>query len=134
MGNLADPRSLDALLAVLKECPKEAASGRPDPSDAAVLFLHNDLTPCYRAAAAWALGRIGQRRAVPALLGVIEDLDNAIDTRYTAAEALQQIHDPASLGAIRRLAADYPEISTRRACAGLCGTRAVARITGGRDD
>jgi HEAT repeat protein len=120
LGNLADPRSLDALLAVLKECPKEAASGRPDPSDAAVLFLHNELTPCYRAAAAWALGRIGQRRAVPALLGVIEDLDNAIDTRYTAAEALQQIHDPASLGAIRRLAADYPEISTRKALLRAC--------------
>ena len=37
LGNLADPHSVDSLLAVLRECPKEAASGRPDPSDAAVL-------------------------------------------------------------------------------------------------
>jgi HEAT repeat protein len=120
LGNLADPRSLDALLAVLKECPKEASSGRPDPSDAAVLFLHNELTPCYRAAAAWAVGRIGQRRAAPALLAVVGDLDNAIDTRYAAAEALQRLHDPASLGAIRRLAAGYPEISTRKALLRAC--------------
>ena len=124
LGNLADPRSLDALLAVLRQCPKEAFSGRPDPSDAAVLFLHNELTPCYRAAAAWALGRIGQRRAVPTLLAVIGDLDNAIDTRYTAAEALQRLHDPASMEAIRKLAADYPEISTRRALLRACSERA----------
>jgi len=120
LGNLADPRSLDSLLAVLQECPKEASSGRPDPCDAAVLFLHNELTPCYRAAAAWALGRIGQRRATPALLAVVADLDNAIDTRCTAAEALQRLHDPAAMEAIRKLAADYPEISTRNALLRAC--------------
>jgi HEAT repeat protein len=122
LGNLADPRSLDSLLAVLQECPKEASSGRPDPSDAAVLFLHNELTPCYRAAAAWALGRIGQRRATPALLAVVSDLDNAIDTRYAAAEALQRLHDPAAMEAIRKLAADYPEISTRNALRRACAS------------
>jgi len=79
-----------------------------------VLFLHNDLTPCWRAAAAWALGRIGDARATPALLKVIGDLKNAPDTRHTAAEAMGRLADASSATTINKLAADYPEISTRR--------------------
>ena len=123
LGNLADPRSVDAVLAVLEQDQQEAASGRPDPCEPGVLFLHNELTPCYRAAAAWALGRIGDRRSAPVLLAVIGDLDNAPDTRHAAAEALEQLGDPAHVDAILELAADYPEVSTRkallRAAAGL---------------
>ena len=80
-----------------------------------VLFLHNDLTPCYRAAAAWALGRIGDRRGAPCLLAAVADLDDAIDTRYATARGLGANRRPASLDAIRQLAADYPDISTRNA-------------------
>jgi HEAT repeat protein len=115
LGNLADPYSVDALIAVLEQVPNEAAAGRPDPREPGVLFLHNDLTPCYRAAAAWALGQIGDRRAVPCLLAVVENLENAPDVRHAAADALRQIDDPASRAAIRKLAADYPDISTRKA-------------------
>ena len=64
---------------------------------------------------AWALDRIGDRRAAGALLAVVGDVDNAPDTRYAAAEALGQIADTASLGPIQSLAAGYPEVSTRRA-------------------
>ena len=105
---------MDSLLAVLEQAPQEAASGRPDPCEPGVLFLHNDLTPCYRAAAAWALGRIGDRRAAATLLAVVGDLDNAPDTRHAAAEALERLGDPAQVDAIRKLAADYPEVSTRK--------------------
>jgi HEAT repeat protein len=49
------------------------------------------------------------------LLEIIADLDNATDTRHAAAEALGQIGDPACLDAIRSLADNYPEVSTRRA-------------------
>jgi len=123
LGNLADPQSAPALIAALEQGPPEAASGRPDPLGPGVLFLHNDLTPCWRAAAAWALGQIGDIRAVPVLLKTIGDLNNATDTRHAAAEALRRIADPASLASLRQLAADYPEVSTRRAlleaCAGL---------------
>jgi HEAT repeat protein len=79
-----------------------------------VLFLHNDLTPCWRAAAAWALGRIGDTRAAPVLLQTIADLDNAIDTRHAAAKALQEFADVRWQERIRALALQYREVSTRR--------------------
>jgi HEAT repeat protein len=105
---------------VLEKCPPEAAAGKPPADDPAVLFLHNDLTPCYRAAAAWALGRIADKRAAPALLKVIADMENAPDTRHAAAVALGQIADPDSLAAIRQLAGDYPDFATRRALLQAC--------------
>jgi HEAT repeat protein len=127
LGNLADPQSIDTLIAVLDKEPAEAAAGRPDPLGPGVLFLHNDLTPCWRAAAAWALGQIGDRRAAPALLAVVGNLKNATDTRHAAAEALGQIGDPASLEPMQRLAADYPEVSTRRALLESCENVASRR-------
>lgn len=128
LGNLADARSLDALLAALESSPTEAAAGRPDPLGPGVLFLHDDLTPCWRAAVAWALGQIGDARAVPVLLKTVGNLDNATDTRHTAARALQRLAAPSTLGSMRDLAARYPEVSTRRtlldACADLESRRA----------
>ncbi|NQT14677.1 MAG: HEAT repeat domain-containing protein [Planctomycetes bacterium] len=115
LGNLAAPASTDTLIAALDQEPAEAAGGRPDPLGPGVLFLHNDLTPCWRAAAAWALGQIGDTRATAALLAVVGDLENAPDTRHAAAEALGRIADPATLEPLARLAKDYPEVSTRRA-------------------
>lgn len=114
LGTLGDARATDTLLAALAS-PNEFASGSPDPLGPGIHFLHNDLTPCWRAAAAWALGRIGDTRAVPALLNVVRDLDNALDARHAAAVALDRIADPASREALRTLAADYPEASTRKA-------------------
>lgn len=133
LGNLGDARlsatakyqpvrdaTIDSLIDVLTKCPPEAATGRPPADDPAVLFLHNDLTPCYRAAAAWALGRIGDKRAATELLKIIGDPKNAPDTRYAAAEALGQIADPATFAAMRRLAEDYPDFATRRALLEAC--------------
>lgn len=114
LGNLAQPASVEALLAALK-APSEAASGYPDPLGPGCLFLHDDLTPCWRAGAAWALGQVGDKRAVPILLAVIADLKNAPDTRHAAAVALGRIGDPATRAELLHLAADYPEISTQRA-------------------
>ena len=94
LGNLADPHSVDALVAALEQCPPEGSLGHPDPTGPGALFLHNDFTPCWRAAAAWALGQIGDRRAGPALLAVIGDLNNATDTRHAAAESLARLARP----------------------------------------
>jgi HEAT repeat protein len=115
LGNLADPRSVDGLLAALEQSPPEAAAGCPDPLGPGVLFLHNDLTPCWRAATAWALGRIGDRRAGPLLRKVVANLDNAPDTRHAAAQALGQLADPTGFDALRQLAQGYPDVATRRA-------------------
>jgi HEAT repeat protein len=115
LGNLGDPQSVDSLMAVLEQVPSEGVGGRPDPSDASVLFLHNELTPCYRAAAAWALGRIGDRRATPLLLKAVAEPLNAPDTRYAAAEALERLVEPANLAQLKALAEACPEISTKKA-------------------
>ena len=115
LGNLGASASVDTLMPALDPELNEARLGRPDPAESNMHLLQLELTPCWRGAAAWALGRIGDERAVPALLEVIENLDNAVDTRYAAAEALGDIADPDSIPAIERLAEDYPEVSTRRA-------------------
>ena len=128
LGNLADPRSTDTLLAALEQSPTEAALGYPDPLGPGVLFLHNDLTPCWRAATAWALGRIGNPRAVPVLLKTIGDLQNATDTRHAAAEALRGMTDAVTLEKIRQLATDYPEVSTRRALLEISSKRNVRGV------
>ncbi|MFA6561849.1 MAG: HEAT repeat domain-containing protein [Verrucomicrobiia bacterium] len=119
LGNLAAPQSVETLVASLDREPAEGASGSPDPLGPGVLFLHNDLTPCWRAAAAWALGRIGDAHATPALLRVIGDMKNAPDTRHAAAEAMGRLADANSAATIRKLAVDYPEISTRRTLLGI---------------
>jgi HEAT repeat protein len=122
LGNLCDAHSVDVLIASLERAPAEAAAGYPDPLAPGVLFLHNELTPCWRAAAAWALGRIGDKRAVPVLLKVIGNLDNATDVRYTAAEALAHLAVPSDAEAIRKIANGYPEVSTRRALLRVCAS------------
>jgi HEAT repeat protein len=115
LGNLADPQSTAALVRVLETSPTEAAGGRPDPLGAGVLFIHNDLTPCWRAATAWALGQIKDKHAVPVLLKIIGNMENATDTRHAAAEALELINDADSFSAVQKLAANYPEVSVRKA-------------------
>ena len=114
LGALGDARATGTLLAALAS-PNEFSEGSPDPLGPGILFVQNDLTPCWRAAAALALGRIGDARAVPALLVAAGDLGNATDTRHAAAVALGAIADPAAHGAILKLAADCPEVSTRLA-------------------
>jgi len=111
LGYLAQPASVDTLIASLEKFPTEFADGSPDPLGPGVLFLHNDLTPCWRACAAWALGRIGDKRSVPVLLRTVSDFKNAPDTRNAAAVALSRLGAQPEM---RKLAANYSDISTRR--------------------
>ena len=120
LGNLADTNSVASLLASLEQSPPEFATGSPDPLGPGVMFLHNDLTPCWRAASAWALGRIGDRRAIPALLNTVANLQNAPDTRHASAEALGLLIDAGDVEQVRKLASDYPEVSTRKALLRAC--------------
>ncbi|MHB8899155.1 MAG: HEAT repeat domain-containing protein [Thermoguttaceae bacterium] len=126
LGNMADRDATELLIASLRDTPPEGASGRPDPLGPGVLFLHNDLTPCWRAAVAWTLGRLGDRRSVEVLLEVAGDLENATDTRHAASRALGQIAAPEPAERLRQLAEDYPEVSVGRAlseAAGKCERR-----------
>ncbi len=118
LGNLKDARSVATLVKVLEDSATEAADGRPDPLGPGVLFLHNDLTPCWRAEIAWALGRIGDARAMPILLKTISNLQNATDTRYAAAIAADRLADAAGRVELQRMGRNYPEISIRRALQG----------------
>ncbi|MCR4412829.1 MAG: HEAT repeat domain-containing protein, partial [Thermoguttaceae bacterium] len=121
LGNLGSRDSIGSLMASLGPELNEARHGRPDPSEPNVHFLHLEYTPCWRASAAWALGQIGDRRAAPALVSVLSNLDNAVDVRHAAAESLGRLADPASLDTMRRLARQYPEHSVRRALLAGCG-------------
>jgi len=123
LGKLRDRGSVGPLIASLTEDPTEASFGRPDPPN---VFLHNAMTPCYRAAAADALGRIGDRRAAGALLAAVRDFDNAMDVRHAAAGALAMLADPARLEEMRKLAGDYPEVTTRRVLLRACERAARA--------
>ena len=115
LGKLADPASLDSLISALENDPNEAASGRPAPDTLWVGMLQKSNTPCYRAAAAYALSRIGDRAAMDVLLKTILNMDNAVDVRHAAATALRRVADEGDVPAIARLAADYPEVSVRNA-------------------
>lgn len=62
--------------------------------------------PIVRRHAALALGRIGDRRAVPLLLEQLADLDSLV--RLDAAFAIGQLGDPLPLGRLRELLIDTP--------------------------
>ncbi|MFU8893739.1 MAG: HEAT repeat domain-containing protein [Luteolibacter sp.] len=115
LGNLGDPASVGTLLASLTPELNEARHGRPNPADPNVHLLQIEPTPCWRAASAWALGRIGDPRATTTLLDVVANMENAVDTRHAAAGALAGTARREHLEAIASLAETYPEVSTRKA-------------------
>jgi hypothetical protein len=130
LGNVGAPDSIDTLLASLRPDLNEARHGRPDPSEPNIHFLQLEYTPCWRTTAAWALGKIGERRTAPTLLSVIGDLNNATDVRHAAAEALETLADPSVREAAIRLAQEYPEHSIRKVllkgCAVMSGQSAAS--------
>ncbi len=128
LGNLADHASVDTLAEVLSDNLNEARHGRPDPSQPEIHLLQLEYTPCWRAASAWALGEIGDRRAHTALLRVVKNFDNATDVRHSAAKALGKVAELSDLTELKKLAADYPEISVRKVLQATC-----ARIGGTED-
>jgi HEAT repeat protein len=112
LGNLRDPASAELLVDVILNDPSEASLGRNTPP---THIIHKAMRPFHRAAAAWSLGEIGDKRAVPALLKVVQSLQNAASVRQQAAIALGKIRDPGCLNELKKISADYPEEITRRA-------------------
>lgn len=120
LGQIGDRASVASLRAALDDCPPEAAPGRPDPLGPGVHFLHDDLTPCWRAAAAWALGEIGDSSAPPSLIAVLKNPENAPDTRHAAAVALALTATAADLPTMREMVGEIPEVSVRHALLSAC--------------
>jgi hypothetical protein len=135
LGKLRDEGSVTILSSALTDDQKATEFGVPDPPN---VFLHNAMTPLYRAAVADALGRIGAPEAYPALRAVVTDFDNLMDVRQAAARALGGTAGNSRLPELRELAAGYPEVITRNtlweACAAVRteGHERVAENLGGK--
>lgn len=117
LGKIQDGGGVDTLLALLDKDPTEASFGYEDPPH---VFIHKAMAPFYRAAAAYALGEIGDRRTIPSLLRVLENFDNALDVRFAAATALDRLCSAEDLFRLLPLAEGYPEVSTRYALLDTC--------------
>ncbi len=75
---------------------------------------------------------MANRRAVPSLIRVVENFDNALDVRFAAAQALDRLGDASDLPQLLRLAGQYPEVSTRQALLATCARLDPASRSGGR--
>ena len=112
LGRLGDADSVDLFIEMLEKDPTEASLGlNPPPTH----IIYKAWRPFYRPAAAWSLGELGSKKAAPALLKAVQDLDNASSTREQAAIALGKIGDKDTLAELEKIAEDYPEQTTRRA-------------------
>ena len=112
LGRLGDPGSIDLLLDILANDPTEASLGKnPPPTH----IVYQAWRPFHRPAAAWSLGELKAEKAVPVLLQILGDYNNAASTREQAAVALGKIGDKSCLEELTKLGEDYPEITTRRA-------------------
>jgi len=125
LGKVRDRGSVDALLAAVEKDPTEVSQGLEMPPN---VFIYKAMIPFHRAAAAYALGRTGDTRAAGALMKAVADFDNALDVRHSAAQALAMLCEPPHLTALEKLAADYPEVATRRILLRAC-RQAKARKT-----
>ena len=112
LGRLGDTGSIDLLVEMLEKDPTEASLGlNPPPAH----IIYKAWRPFHRPAAAWALGELKAKQAVPALLKVVRDLENASSTREQAAVAFGKIGDKSVLAELNNVAVEYPELMTRRA-------------------
>jgi len=116
LGRLEDVDRYDLFSSALGD-PPEAVDGF-DSACNPLTFLAT--TPHYRAAAAFALGQIGDHDAVSDLLETVSDFDNALEVRHAAAKALVRLCNRSDLGVLRKVADEYPEVHTRRVLLDAC--------------
>ena len=115
LGNLKSKASAPRLAAVLADNLNEARHGRPDPTQPEIHFLQLEYTPCWRAAAAWALGEIGDRKVRPSLVRTVKNMNNAVDVRKTAADALGKLFEAGDASELTAMASATQEESVKRA-------------------
>jgi len=121
LGRLRDAGAINLFIDMLEKDPTETALGlNPPPTH----IIYKAWRPFYRPAAAWSLGELKARKAVPALMKAVKDLDNASSVREQAAVALGKIADKSTLAELKKIAEDYPELTTKRAL-----LRSVAKMS-----
>lgn len=112
LGRLGDEQSIDLFIEMLEKDPTEASLGlNPPPTH----IIYKAWRPFYRPAAAWSLGQLKAKKAIPALLNAVQDLDNASSTREQAAAAIGEIGDRSRVETLKKIGEEYPELMTRRA-------------------
>jgi HEAT repeat protein len=127
LAGLPERESVPLLAAILADEPVETAAGtNPPPAH----WVHKAQKPFFRAAAAYALGVIGEPAAAASLRAVLADLENAPAVREQAAAALGRLADGTMAGELAALAQAEPDLATRRALLEAfpkAGTGGVAR-------
>ncbi|MBW8015882.1 MAG: hypothetical protein FVQ82_06820 [Planctomycetes bacterium] len=111
LGKIEDKASADLLLDILQNEPTETSLGLNTPP---THIIYKGWRPFFRPAAAWSLGMLKQKKALPALFAALENFDNAPSVRQQAAIAIGRIGDKASINRLAKIAKDYPEVITRR--------------------
>jgi HEAT repeat protein len=111
LGKVRDREAIPLLSESLEKDPAEALLGLIDPPN---VFTYRAMTPFYRAAAAHALGAIGDPAAAPLLLRTVADFHNALDVRHSAAQGLALLCRQSCPAEVKTLAPGYPEVSIRR--------------------
>ncbi len=117
LAHLRDRQATGMLVQVLTDEPTEAAGGTIPPPNH---WVYKTMKPFFRAAAAYALGEIGDPGSGPVLLNVLDNLDNAPAVRRQSAVALGKLADDDLRKTLRQRARFYPDLATRYALLAAC--------------
>jgi HEAT repeat protein len=115
LGQMRDARDLTPLIEALRSGPSyevwqgavEALVQIGEPAVEPLIAVLQGDDWMARRRAAWALGQIGDTRAMKPLIEALQDQTRFV--RQEAAEALERIDTPEARSAIRRYRATYPE-------------------------
>jgi HEAT repeat protein len=112
LGRLRDAGSAELVRGVLADGPTEVSLGtNPPPHHWALKAMR----PYHRAAAAWALGEMGDAASAPVLTAALANLDNAPAVREAAAIAFGRVATPSMAAELRALGDAHPELTVQRA-------------------
>jgi len=107
---LRDRRAIEPLVNALAEAKSEADfgySGRFKDEE------YNDPCPRWREAIVRALGQLGAVEHTPQIIAVLNDERSVLEVRHAAAQALDELGDPAALAALQDAALRHPFLSVR---------------------
>ena len=123
---IGDRRAIEPLAKALAESKSEADfgySGRFKDEE------YNDPCPRWREAIVRALGQLGAVEHTPQIVAVLNDERSVLEVRHAAAQALDELGDPAALAALQESALRHPFLSVRNVARDALERRGV-RVDG----